>query len=184
MNTYNKTNNRTQWLEFALLQLVKHGPQHLTIAKLCDSKGVTKGSFYHHFKNRQLFIEALMEHWYQQMTINFIEQANTEQGPLQRLEKLDQVIASHDLQAEMHIRAWALNEPIIAVHLEKIDTQRQAYLQQCFVDMQIPVCLATDMAMIGYAQFLGMQQLHPKPDFATISRLAELASSKFFEDVS
>lgn len=179
-----KSDNKTQWLEFALQQLVKHGPQQLTIAKLCAAKGVTKGSFYHHFKNRQLFIEALMEYWYQEMTINFIEQANTEEGPLQRLEKLDQVIASHDLEAEMHIRAWALKEPMIAGHLEKIDTQRQAYLQQCFIDMQVPVQLATDIAMIAYAQFLGMQQLHPKPDFATISRLAELTSSKFFEETS
>ncbi len=64
--------NQQQWLKFALKQLVKHGPNQLTIAKLCDAKGVTKGSFYHHFNNRQQFIESLMEYWYQQMTVNFI----------------------------------------------------------------------------------------------------------------
>jgi len=179
-----KNNSRQQWLEFALQQLVEHGPQQLTIAKLCAVKGVTKGSFYHHFKNRQLFIKALMEHWYQEKTLNFIEQANMEEGPLQRLEKLDKVIANHDLEAEMHIRAWALQEPMIVGHLEKIDSQRQSYLQQCYVEMQVPVELAQDIAMIAYAQFLGMQQLYPKPDFATVSRMAELAASKFFEDIS
>jgi len=179
-----KNNSRQQWLEFALQQLVEHGPQQLTIAKLCAVKGVTKGSFYHHFKNRQLFIKALMEHWYQEKTLNFIEQANMEEGPLQRLEKLDKVIANHDLEAEMHIRAWALQEPMIVGHLEKIDSQRQSYLQQCYVEMLVPAELAQDIAMIAYAQFLGMQQLYPKPDFATVSRMAELAASKFFEDIS
>ena len=179
-----KTDNKTQWLEFALQQLVNHGPQQLTIAKLCTAKGVTKGSFYHHFKNRQLFIEALMEHWYQEMTLNFIAQANLEDGPIERLTKLDQVIASHDLEAEMHIRAWALKEPTIAEHLAKIDRQRQAYLQKCYVDMQVPAELATDIATIAYAQFLGMQQLHPKPDYSTIRRLAELTAGKFFEELS
>jgi len=176
-------NTKIQWLEFALSQLVKYGPERLKIAPLCDAKGVTKGSFYHHFKNRQVFIDALMEHWYQEMTIDFIRQANSEGTPLQRLEKLDQVIAGTDIEAEMHIRAWALKDKSIASHLEKIDQQRQNYLSQCYVQLGLDETLANDIAMIGYANFLGMQQLHPKPDAETVKRLAALAFSKFIKEI-
>ena len=175
-NTINKEN----WLDFALSQLVKHGPEVLKIGPLCATKGVTKGSFYHHFNNRSAFIDALMEHWYQKMTVDFIAQANTEDSALKKLAKLDQVIAGSDIDAEMHIRAWALKEPSIVTHLAKIDAQRQAYLQQCFEELGMDNVLAKDVAMIAYAQFLGLQQIHPKPDTATILRLSGLASNQFF----
>ena len=175
-----KENTKQHWLEFALKQLIRKGPDSLKIMPLCEARGVTKGSFYHHFKNRQDFIEQLMEHWYQTLTIAFIEQANMAEGPLQRLEKLDQVIAANNIEAEMHIRAWALKEPGISGYLAKVDNQRQNYLEQCYIELGVEPQLAKDIAMVSYAQFLGLLQIHPTPDLETMLRLSGLVSSAFF----
>lgn len=173
-------NSQLDWLEFALAILIKKGPDSLKITPLCELKGVTKGSFYHHFKNRAEFINTLMLHWYQKMTLDFIAQANTQESPLERLQKLDQVIASHNIEAEIHIRAWALKEQSIAEHLEKINQQRQDYLAGCYIELGMEEAQAKDIALIAYANFLGIQQIQPKLAIDTVLRLSALASKAFF----
>jgi AcrR family transcriptional regulator len=173
--------NKTQWLEFALSELVKKGPDSLKIIKLCDVKGVTKGSFYHHFKNRQSFIEALMGFWFDTMTMAFIDQANLEAAPMDRLKKLDQIIASHNIEAELHIRAWSLKDTQVAKHLAKIDQQRQDYLADCYRDMGIENTRANDIAAITYGLFLGLQHIHPRPDTTTNQRLSEFAGQTLLQ---
>lgn len=166
--------NRIDWLNFALEVLMKKGPEFLRIGPLCEQKGVTKGSFYHHFKNRAEFIDALMSHWYEKVTLAFIEQANTQATALQRLEELDRVIAAEDIEAENHIRAWALKEPNIGEHLAKIDSKRQAYLCECYIELGLDPDFAKDVALMAYANFLGMQQIHPRPRIEDALRIAAL----------
>ncbi|ESP91428.1 TetR/AcrR family transcriptional regulator [Pseudoalteromonas luteoviolacea] len=174
MTNYHISETKKDWLEFALKVLMKNGPEQLKIQPLCDKKGVSKGSFYHHFASRSDFIEQLMEYWYQSMTVNFIQQANQAATPIERLEKLDKVIASHNTEAELHIRAWALKTPSIKAHLEKIDQQRIAYLAECYLGLGLEEQAAADHAMMAYANFLGMQQIHPTPDTEEVLRITAL----------
>lgn len=175
----NLKNNKLDWLTFALEVLIKKGPEELKITKLCDLKGVTKGSFYHHFSNRATFIESLMSYWYETTTVAFIEQANTEGSPIERLEKLDKVIASNNIEAELHIRAWSLKEPAISEYLEKIDTQRRNYLAQCYSELGLDESKANDVALLAYANFLGMQQVQPSPAIEDILRVSAMAAKAF-----
>jgi AcrR family transcriptional regulator len=54
---------RKKCLEFSLDLLIKEGNTKLRIDTLVQSLGVTKGSFYWHFKDRDDFIFKLVEHW-------------------------------------------------------------------------------------------------------------------------
>lgn len=176
--TTNK-NNKLDWLTFALEVLIKQGPEELKIAKLCDLKGVTKGSFYHHFSGRADFIENLMQHWYETTTLGFIEQANTQDSAIEKLQKLDKVIASNNIEAELHIRAWALKEASICKHLEQIDNQRRDYLALCYQELGLDANKAKDVALLAYANFLGMQQVKPKPSVEESLRVAAMAAKAF-----
>lgn len=183
MNEKNKQYSKTQWLEKALQYLIKFGPHKLKIANLCTEFNVTKGSFYHHFKNRHTFIHTLMQFWYEQTTLDFIAQANTQNTAMEKLQKLDQVIASHNIEAEIHIRAWALSEVFIVEHLEKIDKQRQSYLQACYQELGLDEQAAIDLAAISYAQFLGFLHLKPQPNIETSLRLSTLLAKQFLSDI-
>lgn len=177
--------NTTQdWLAFSLTVLVNKGPDSLKIDPLCRLKGVSKGSFYHHFQNRAAFIDQLMDYWFEKMTMDFIAQANEQASPIERLERLDQVIAGSNIEAELHIRAWALKEPSISGHLAKIDAQRQQYLASCYIELGMDVVQANDVSMLAYASFLGLQQIHPKPSIDTILRISALGSTTFLKDLS
>jgi hypothetical protein len=122
-----------------------------------------------------------MEFWYHKMTLDFIAQANTEATPIERLEKLDQVIAQNHIGSETHIRAWALKEPMIIEYLAKIDGKRQQYLADCYTEMGLDSALAKDIALMAYANFLGMQQIHPAPSIETVLRVTALGSKAFLE---
>lgn len=167
---------KLSWLQLALKQLVKKGPNALTIDQLCQTKKVTKGSFYHHFNNRSIFIQELMDYWYEQTTQGFIKAAETQQTPLEKLQKLDQIIAGHNIEAENHLRAWALKEPVIESHLEKIDNQRRDYLSQCYQQMGANKTQADDIALMVYSSFLGLQQVRPKPDIHTALHICSMGS--------
>jgi len=47
------------WLKAGEILLLKNGAKGLSIASLCKSLSVTKGSFYHHFKNMDEYRSAL-----------------------------------------------------------------------------------------------------------------------------
>ena len=181
MTSKDSTKAKDEWLLFALKVLMEHGPEQIKIGPLCEMKGVTKGSFYHHFKNRAVFVDELMQYWYNTMTLGFIEQANTQASPMERLEKLDEVIAQHHIGAETHIRAWALKEPAIKAYLLKIDSKRQHYLASCYSELGVPEAMANDLALMAYANFLGMQQICPPPDMATILRISSLGTKTFLQ---
>lgn len=171
-----------QWLDFALDVLVKKGPEVLKIEPLCKQLNVTKGSFYHHFKNRRTFIDELMQHWLAKTTTSFIEQAGQEVSGLAKLEKLDQIIASQNIEAEVHIRAWALREPCICEYLEQIDKLRRGFLSQCYQEIGMPIDQAEQVALLSYASFLGLLQVYPRPNIETCLAVSTLSSKSLLKD--
>jgi AcrR family transcriptional regulator len=59
---------REDWLETGLQLLGSEGEKALTIERLCQVAGRTKGSFYHHFKSYDDFVNALLEYWQSECT--------------------------------------------------------------------------------------------------------------------
>jgi AcrR family transcriptional regulator len=54
---------REQWLTAAVAALIRGGLDAVAVEPLATSLGVTKGSFYWHFENRDALIAALVEQW-------------------------------------------------------------------------------------------------------------------------
>ena len=75
-----KNFTRKKWLEYALEILIKEGNTKLRIDHLVRCMGVTKGSFYWHFKDRDDFILSLVEHWAKVSTQVVVEHMKQVQG--------------------------------------------------------------------------------------------------------
>src|SRR5271154_5169142 len=54
---------KTDWLQLGERLLSEEGPQALSLERLTEAAGRTKGSFYHHFQSRDGFLAALAAHW-------------------------------------------------------------------------------------------------------------------------
>jgi AcrR family transcriptional regulator len=61
------------WLAEALQVLTKSGNAKLPVDNIARALGVTKGSFYWHFKNRKDFVAGIIDYWDKQFTRPVIE---------------------------------------------------------------------------------------------------------------
>lgn len=129
--------NREDWLALALDTLSKRGNSRLTIDRLVADLGVTKGSFYWHFENRADFIQKLLEYWAIKFTHDFIDQINAlEGGANERLYGLMELLTTSDAsQYDVAVRAWAAQEPAVAIVVRRVDMTRLGYIKSLFREL-------------------------------------------------
>jgi len=127
---------REQWLKKAMNALAKSGGC-LNIDDLVATLGVTKGSFYWHFKNREAFVKEVIDYWFHQYTENASHAANSIDGtPQDKLFALMMHIQENNLnQYDIAFRSWGAREPKLANKIKKVDTFRLNYVRSLFKEM-------------------------------------------------
>ena len=134
--------NREEWLETALHVLKKEGVGRITVRHLSELLGVSTGSFYWHFKNRDEFIRALAEYWKEAYTQTIAEElkAKPELTAEQQLQLLIEKVVSHDASGyDTAMRAWAAQEKPIQVIVDEVAAIRLDAVSRIFSAMDIPV---------------------------------------------
>ena len=136
-NKSSKRLNREEWLSRALEILSGEGKAKLRIDLLTKSLGVTKGSFYWHFRDRADFVKSLAEYWAKYSTDQVIEEVNQSQDTASdRLLKLMDFLCRKDFgKYDVSMRAWAAQEPEVARIVKKVDKQRYAFVRSIFVEL-------------------------------------------------
>jgi AcrR family transcriptional regulator len=129
--------NRTEWLARALEVLGKKGAGELTVDSLSQHLGVTKGSFYWHFKDRANFFRQLIEYWDEFFTQTVIAEISTrDSSPEDRLLELMQLVHTKHLDRfEMPVRAWAQQNPALAPLVRSVDKRRIGFVKSLFMEM-------------------------------------------------
>ena len=157
---------RADWLEAGLKVLAEDGAPALTIERLTEQMGLSKGSYYHHFKGAGGFRTALLEYFEAQFTARLID--TVEQKPeadsatkLKRL--LDLVLADEaKVQLEIAVRAWALQDAEARAAQERVDLARTAYLQQLCRGLDSKKLDDPDrLARLLYLILIGAEQVLP-----------------------
>jgi AcrR family transcriptional regulator len=102
---------RDDWLS-AALNMCDLGIDQVKIAPLAERMGVTTGSFYWHFSNRQELLDALLAYWEREMTDMAIvkaREANT--TPEERILLLmETVMVGNMARYDLPIWAWAQSD--------------------------------------------------------------------------
>src|SRR5438477_5061825 len=73
------------WITVAMEAIVEGGVVDVAVEPLAARLGATKGSFYHHFENRDALITAALEEWERAQTEAVIERLNLLPDPGERL---------------------------------------------------------------------------------------------------
>jgi AcrR family transcriptional regulator len=166
--------DKKDWIEEGFNALTETGPQALTIDTLCERLGVTKGSFYHHFRNRQDYIQELMEAWKQETTEAIVNRSRSEPEIAKRTEKLLRLVFDIPGKRDLAVRALALYEPSARLVQEKIDRSRRAYLEELNRSFFNDADAAGAMALIDYAWYLGIRTMVPPPDEDDMEKMTAL----------
>lgn len=129
--------DRDAWLEAAVRVLARDGQAKLRIDSLAAELGVTKGSFYHHFKNRDDFIDKVIDYWAAAFTEYVVQTISAmDAPPEERLLKLSELVDRESLDRyDIAFRSWAAQNPSIAEKVRKVDEARYAYVRSLFAEM-------------------------------------------------
>ncbi|VVS90544.1 TetR/AcrR family transcriptional regulator [Desulfoluna spongiiphila] len=168
-------------LDAGLNLLAEHSIQQLTIDALCSTLHVTKGSFYHHFKGREDYLERMLEHWVNDWTVGSMQQADTAAGATQRFDAI--VESSNNLPhgPETSIRAWAQRDALALRFLERVDAMRMDYLFNIFLDISGDAKRAHLLSRIGYSLFVGTRMVAPAIDGDERDALIKLMKNELYK---
>lgn len=117
--------------------LTREGESKIRIDTLCASLGVTKGSFYHHFENREAFLDAIVEYWFETFNRRGTEYAREKgDAAMIQLERLFEVVTSEGLSRyDVAFEAWAAYEPRVLAGLREVYRFRFEYVRSLFREL-------------------------------------------------
>jgi AcrR family transcriptional regulator len=155
---------RLDWIDIGL-ELLRRGPEHMTLERLTEATGKTRGSFYHHFENHQAFLAAIAARWQETGTEAPIAEADAAQRAGKRRETLARRTVEVDHALERNLRRLAASEPVIAAAIEHVDEMRIAYVARLFrSELGLPADEALTRARLQHCAFVGAQMVFPGAD--------------------
>jgi AcrR family transcriptional regulator len=154
-----------QWLDAATELLATEGINGLRVEVLAKHCGVTKGSFYWHFKDRRALLDGVLRNW-KQGRINDIDKAiqGTEGSELDRLEHLIERYSARKNQKgmaiELAMRDWAQRDEEAARTVAEVDLHRLESTYQLFRATGLPDSEAKSRSLLLYACVFGLSLMH------------------------
>ncbi|ACG75084.1 regulatory protein TetR [Anaeromyxobacter sp. K] len=148
---------RARWCRAGLALLRDHGPQAVTVDRLCTAMRRTKGAFYHHFRDVHAFHAAALDAWTELHTADLIAAASSAVTAEARSARLGAAAVGLDHALDRAIRAWALHDPAAREAVGRVDARRIDYLAT--IHRERGWRNATVLAQLEYAVFLGAQEL-------------------------
>ncbi|WP_068113501.1 TetR/AcrR family transcriptional regulator [Tropicimonas marinistellae] len=129
--------DRDAWLRAALAVLTRDGQAKLNIEKIAADLGVTKGSFYHHFRNRGDFVRSIVDFWAEEFTYQPLRilRASPRSAAGKLLQIMEAINESNLNRFDAAFRSWAAQDPSVADVVRQVDTARHRAIGELFADM-------------------------------------------------
>jgi AcrR family transcriptional regulator len=164
---------RQDWIDRGLQTLAETGVESVRVEPLAKLMGVTKGSFYWHFKNREDLLAAILQEWVSVQTNSIIQQVDELEGnPKEKLLYLFELAVRDDGRAENAIRAWATNDVRVVDVVDRVDRLRLEYTKDLFLQLGFAPFEAIVRARMAYYSLVGEFTIGITSDRA--ERLAEI----------
>ncbi|QBF31553.1 TetR/AcrR family transcriptional regulator [Thalassococcus sp. S3] len=153
---------RIDWLDLALRQLSAEGPDALRLEAICDAAGRTKGSFYHHFKDHDAFLEDVVAHWTARQTTELLEDYPLDQIGEAEMEEMFHRVLDLDFDLERAIRRLGNSVPALQDRIRETDATRLTFSRKAYqARYGMSEEVARDMAVLDYAAFAGLLLVFP-----------------------
>lgn len=126
------------WIERATLVLTDQGIDAVRVDVLARLLGVTRGSFYWHFKDRDDLLRSVLRAWRTAATEQVIERFERQcEDPHVLIKELISLpfrgrAAEHAARIELAIRGWARRDAMARQAVDEVDARRIEYHVQCF----------------------------------------------------
>ena len=174
------------WIEAAFDMLAAQGVDRVSIVPLAKKLGVTKGSFYWHYKDRDELLMALLSQWRRRATLQIIDRIESaDESPAARLHRLLRLpfrSSSKSMRGadiELSIRLWGRTDPRAREALAEVDQLRLSYIRQLLMAAGVPAHVIAVRAVEAYSFMRVATTLVPAGDLELVAQLGdELLSRK------
>jgi len=148
---------RSDWLEAALTALERGGPEAVRVLPLAKKLGVSRGSFYWHFRDRAELLDCVLDYWDTEITAAVIERSRAASvDAAERLRRLfEEVVNQRRGRYDPIIRAWALHDRRAAAVVRRVDRKRMAYLMSLFRAIGFSESAAEARARVALTYLVG-----------------------------
>ena len=152
--------DRSGWIDGAIEALADVGLSGMRVEALAKRFGVTKGSFYWHFKDRQDLFDAMLQTWKEGRIRDIDKQSAMPAG--KESELLQQIIDIYSanrirkgISIELAVRDWARRDPQASAVVEEVDTYRLESARKLFVATGLTDSEAKSRSLLLYAYVFG-----------------------------
>jgi AcrR family transcriptional regulator len=146
----------TGWVDAGLEILRTQSIEHVKVERLAAHLGISKGSFYWHFKNKAELHDAILERWKENSlrdALSVLEQQSVDpHGKLKKLLELSFWSADIPRAADLDlaIRAWARRSLPARRAVARFDAMRVEFIRKIFVNMGFTAADAEARAHLAY----------------------------------
>lgn len=149
------------WVTAALREIADNGLAKLTIEPLARRLGVTKGSFYWHFRNRNALLDAVLERWRRAGEEELMANLAAVADPRERLRQLFKRVAAQVETHRVHAALLeALDIPRVRETVEQAAQRHLAVVTKSYRQMGKSPEDAATHARLAYAAYLGFMQMN------------------------
>ena len=148
------------WERAALKALAESGVAGVAVEPLARRLGVTKGSFYWHYEDREALLRAALARWEHDYTERVIEILEALPGARERLIRLIGDTSMVRSSGKIHVALGAASGiPAVAAAMARVAKRRIAYLERCYTELGLSRSDARRSALLAYSAYVGLIHL-------------------------
>lgn len=148
--------SRDTWALAALFEIGRVGGLAPSVEKLSEELGVTKGSFYWHFKSRDELVQAALELWEKLATDAIIAQLASIESPRERLRGLlDQIFREPKHLAVEGVILACADDAKFGRFIRRVSRRRLQYVLEAYQASGLSEAQAEHWGLLTYSAFVG-----------------------------
>lgn len=159
------------WEQQALELIAEKGIRAVAVESLARRMGVTKGSFYWHFPNRDALLEQSLLRWEKHDEVNLQASLGAIADPRERLKSFFRRTGREKLTHNVYSSLLtAADHPMVEPLLERVAERRMKHIQKAFNEIGFSIEEAAHRARLTYSTYLGFLQLqrqHQAPNLSS-----------------
>jgi AcrR family transcriptional regulator len=153
--------DRSTWVRAATHALAEHGLDGVKVETLARRLGLTKGSFYWHFRDRRELLDAMLDTWHDGRLDDI--RSLTRCTPGEEMTQLHHVIDTYSvarnqrgIRVELAVRDWARHDQRARAVVDAVDAVRLDCATALFVGAGITPDEARNRSLLLYAYVFGL----------------------------
>lgn len=159
------------WEQQALVLIAEQGIRAVVVESLAKRMGVTKGSFYWHFPNRDALLEQSLLRWEKHDEANLQASLGAISDPRERLRSFFRRTGREKLTHNVYSSLCTTSDhPQVEPLLERVAERRMKHIETAFGEIGFEPREASHRARLTYSTYLGFLQLqrqHQAPNLSS-----------------